>query len=69
MISGEEEKSSDYAPHGSVYGDTTSADGVATEILKYGDYEIGYKLLKIMNMIFEKGELPRVFKDTLIKPL
>ena len=33
------------------------ADSVINEFLKYGDSEV-IKLLKIMNMIFEKGEVP-----------
>ena len=37
--------------------------------LIYGGSEVRNKLLKIMNMIFEKGEVPNDFKKTLIKPL
>ena len=39
------------------------------EFLKYGSSEVRNKLLKIMNMIFEKGEAPNDFRKTLIKPL
>ena len=34
------------------------ADRVENEFLKYGCSEVRNKLLKIMNMIFEKGEVP-----------
>jgi hypothetical protein len=44
-------------------------DRVANEFLKYGVSEVRNKLLKIMNMIFEKGEVSRNFRKTLIKPL
>ena len=37
------------------------------EFLKYGGSEVRNKLLKIMNMIFEKGEVPNDFRKTLIK--
>ena len=39
------------------------------EFLKYGGSEVRNKLLKIMNMIFEKGEEPNDFRKTLVKPL
>ena len=39
------------------------------EFLKYGGSEVRNKLLKIMNMIFEKGEIPNDFRKPLIKPL
>ena len=39
------------------------------EFLKYGESEVRNKLLKIMNMIFEKGKGPNDFRKTLIKPL
>ena len=39
------------------------------EFLKYGGSEVRNKLLKILNMIFEKGEVPNDFKKTLIKLL
>ena len=45
------------------------ADRVVNEFLKYGGSEVRNKLLKIMNMIFEKGEVPNDFRKTLIKPL
>ena len=32
------------------------ADSVINDFLKYGDSKVTNKLLKIMNMIFEKGE-------------
>ena len=37
------------------------ADTVVNEFLKYGGSEARNKLLKIMNMIFEKGEVLRRF--------
>ena len=45
------------------------ADNVVDEFLKYGDYEVRNKLLKIMNIIFEKGEISNDFRKTTIKPL
>ena len=39
------------------------------EFLKYGGSQVRNKLLKIMNMIFEKGEEPNDFRKTLIIPL
>ena len=45
------------------------ADSMINEFLKYGGSEVRNKLLKIMNMIFEKGEVPNDFRKTLIKPL
>ena len=42
---------------------------MVNEFLKYGGSEVRNKLLKIMNMIFEKGEVPSDVKKTLIKPL
>ena len=39
------------------------------EFLKYGGSEVKNKLLKIMRMIYEKGEVPSDFTYTLIKPL
>ena len=44
------------------------ADSMIKEFLKYGS-EVRNKLLKIMNMIFEKGEVPNDFRNTLLKPL
>ena len=45
------------------------ADSVVNEFLKYGGSKVRNKLLKIMNMIFEKGEVPNDFRKTLIKAL
>jgi len=45
------------------------ADIVINEFLKYGGSEVRNKPLKIMNMVFEKGEVPNDFRRTLIKPL
>ena len=45
------------------------ADSMINEFLKYGGPEVRNKLLKIMNMIFEKGKVPNDFRKTLIKPL
>ena len=45
------------------------ADSVVNEFLKYGGSEVRNKLLKIMKLIFEKGEVPNDFRKTLIKPL
>ena len=42
---------------------------MVNEFLKYGGSEVINKLLKIMNMIFEKGEVPNDRRKTLIKPL
>ena len=42
---------------------------MVNEFLKYGGSEVRKKLLKIMNMIFEKGEVPNDFRKTLVKPL
>ena len=39
------------------------------ESLKYGGSEVRNKLLKIMNMIFEKGDVPNDFRKTIIKAL
>ena len=44
------------------------ADTVVNEFLKYGGYEVRNKLLKIMNMIFEKLKVPSDIWKTLIKP-
>ena len=43
--------------------------GVVNEFLKCGCSEVRNKLLKIVNMIFEKGEVPNGLRKTLIKPL
>ena len=45
------------------------ADSVINEFLKYGVSEVRNKLLKIMNMTFETGEVPNDFRKTLIKLL
>ena len=45
------------------------ADSVINEFFKYGGSEVRNKQLKIMNMIFEKGEVPNEFRRTLIKPM
>ena len=37
------------------------ADSVVNEFLKYGGSEVRNKLLKIMSVIFEKGEVPNDF--------
>ena len=44
------------------------ADSVVNELLKNGCSELRNKLLKIMNMIFEKWEIRNHFRKTLIKP-
>jgi hypothetical protein len=41
--------------------------GLKIEFLKFG-YEVKNKLLKIVNTIFEKGEVPSDFRTTLLKP-
>ena len=48
---------------------TLDADSVVNEFLKYGGSEVRNRLLKIMNMIFEKGVVSSDFGKTLIKPL
>ena len=40
---------------------TPDVDSVIIEFLKYGGSEVRNKLLKIMNMIFEKGKVPNDF--------
>ena len=45
------------------------ADRVFNEFIKYGGSEVRNKLLRIMNTIFEKGEVPSDFRKTLLKPL
>ena len=45
------------------------ADSMINQFLKYGGSEVRNKLLKIMNIIFEKGKVPNDFRKTLIKPL
>ena len=45
------------------------AKAVVNKFFKYGGYKERNKLLKIMNMIFEKGELPSDFRKTLIESL
>ena len=39
------------------------------EFIKYSGSEVRNYLLRIMNLIFEKGEAPGHFRKTLIKPL
>jgi hypothetical protein len=41
-------------------------DSVVNEFLKYGSSEVRNKLLNIMNMIFEKGEVPNDFRKTTV---
>jgi len=38
---------------------------VVNEFLKYGDFEVRNKLLKITNIIFEKGGVPNALRKTL----
>ena len=45
------------------------ADSGISEFFKYGGSEVRNKQLRVMNMIFEKEEVPKVFRKTLIKPL
>jgi hypothetical protein len=49
---------------GSKNNKASGADSVVNEFLIYGEYEVINKLLKIMNMIFEKGEVPNIFRKT-----
>ena len=44
------------------------ADSVVNDFLKYGGSGVKIKLLEIMNMIFEKGEVHNDFRKTLINP-
>ena len=44
----------------------SGADYAVNEFFRYGGCD---KLLKIMDMIFEKGEVPVDFRKTLIKPI
>ena len=39
------------------------------ELLKYGGSEVRNKVLKIMNMISEKDDVPSNSRKTLVKPL
>jgi len=41
-------------------------DSVVNEFLKYGGSEVSSKFMKIMNLIFEKGQVPSDFRKTLI---
>ena len=50
-------------------GQAPRTDRVVNEFLRYGGSEVRNKLLKILNIIFEKGEVVSVFKETLIKPV
>jgi hypothetical protein len=45
------------------------ADCVVNEFFKYGGSEVRNKLLKIMNMIFQKGEVRSNFRKAFIKPV
>ena len=45
------------------------ANNVVNESLNYGGSEVRNELLKIVNMIFEKGGVPNDFGKNLIKPL
>ena len=45
------------------------ADSIVNEFLKYGSSEVRNKLLQIVNIIFEKGEVFKDFRKTLIKSL
>ena len=42
---------------------------MVNEFFKYGDSEVRNELLKIISMVFGKGEVPNDFRKTLIKPL
>ena len=46
-----------------------SAKNVVIEFLKYGGCELRDELLKIMSVIFEKGEVPSGFRNNLTKTL
>ena len=46
-----------------------SADSMVNQFLTYVGCEVRSKLLKIMNIIFEKGEAANDFRKTLIKQL
>jgi len=41
---------------------------MVNEFLNHGGTDFRNKLLRITNMIFEKGEVPNEFRKTLIKP-
>ena len=41
---------------------------MVNQFLNHGGSEVRNKLLRITNMIFEKGEVPNEFRKTLIKP-
>ena len=45
------------------------ADSVVSELLRYGGSEVRNMFLKIMDMIFEKEEVPNDFRKSLIEPL
>jgi hypothetical protein len=47
---------------------TPDADTVVSEFLKYGGYEVRNKLLKFMDIIFEKLKVPSDIWKTLINP-
>ena len=46
----------------------SGADSVVSEFFKYGECKGRDKLLKVMNIIFEKGKVSSDFRDALIKP-
>jgi hypothetical protein len=52
---------------GSKNNKAPDADTVVNDFRKYGGYEVRNKLLKILNMIFEKANIPSDFWKTLIK--
>ena len=54
---------------GSKNNKTPGADTIVNKFLKCGDSEVRNELLKIMNIIFEIGEIPSDFRKNLIKPL
>jgi hypothetical protein len=43
------------------------ADRMVNEFFKYGSSEVRKRLLKLMNMIFEKEEVPNDFRKILIR--
>jgi len=45
------------------------ADSMVNEFLKYCGIEVTYKLLKIVNVVLELGEVSCHFRGTVIKPL
>ena len=51
------------------YNKAPAADSVINEFFKFGGYEVRNRLLKNMNMIFEKGRVCNDFRKTLINKL